>query len=48
MNSQELQQTFVKNKEQYSEVLRLRIYRSISWLKKAEASEADDDIRFIT
>ena len=48
MDSQELQQTFVKNKEQYSEVLRLRIYRSISWLKKAEASEADDDIRFIT
>jgi len=48
MNSQELQQTFIKNKEQYSEALRLRIYRSISWLKKAEASEADDDIRFIT
>lgn len=48
MNSQELLQAFVKNKEQYSEALRLRIYRSISWLKKAEESEADDDIRFTT
>ena len=26
----------------------LRLYRANSWLKKAEASEADDDIRFIT
>lgn len=48
MNSQELQKIFAQSKEQYSEALRLRIYRSISWLKKAEESEADDDIRFIT
>lgn len=26
----------------------LRLYRANSWLKRAEASEADDDIRFIT
>ncbi len=43
----QLQTHFKQNREQYSENFRLRIHRSLSWLKKAEQSE-DLDTQFIT
>ncbi len=46
----QLKNTFKKNRDiaGYSNNFNLRIHRSISWLKKAEETVEDFDIRFIT
>lgn len=41
-----LQAAFLADKSAYSEHFSLRIYRALSWLKKADMTE-DDDTRFI-
>lgn len=46
--SQSLVQQFQANKSQQPDDLNLRIHRTLSWLAKAEASDTDKDIQFIT
>lgn len=49
MNMIELLETSYKNKRKtFDENFRLRIHRAISWLKKAQASEDDNDMKFIS
>ena len=43
-----LQQQFLQSKANNSDELNLRLHRAISWLVKAEQSEQDLDIQFIT
>lgn len=48
MQSESLTQQFVQNKPNFSDDLNLRLHRALSWLNKAEKSDEDIDIQFIT
>lgn len=44
----ELEQKYKLRRKEFNENFRLRIHRAISWLKKANEENEDDDIRFVS